>query len=527
MDSDIELWNSRRKKVVAEEDLDPADFEKLLLEFRDAHQKPKTKTTITNTVNTNSRGASSADFSAKPDKKIPHPSGQTEKMMLGEEPAEALVVEPSQPVITDALSTKFVVGILWDGSDSAAVAQLFHALPRSHRIVYLVQQGVSSRYLALEVDEIRRCTKIPVIEAVDGLAVLPGRIYLGPFMQQLTLQNGFIKLQPLAAQSSLATQNLKFFASIARHETTSPVAILLQTGDENQGIPADDNSFSLISSLSKPQDKDLSYAETVNAVLAGGGYVFFNDHKILQSETIVASDSGYAVAQKAPPVEISVALQRLLQGEKLSDEATIALAVARDEVDIDVQHTPAPEIVVTETATADLSGREGQTDLQGKIAALKRETQTLQTINDSLQQENAELIEICQLMDINADASLLKSVYQSKPVAASAIALLLLDKQLRLRSFNQAATESILDIDVMDIERNLKQLLLSSKQVDVKQVRNLESAIHRSLNMGRSQYGEALAVDLEIKGQAYCFKILPFQSHAGQPVGVAISWENP
>lgn len=519
MDSDIELWNSRRKKVVAEEDLDPADFEKLLLEFRDAHQKPKT-------TNSTTPEASSADFSTQ-DKKIPHPSEQTKKMMLGEEPVEAPVVEFFESVTADVLSTTFVVGILWDGSDSAAVAQLFHALPRSHRIVYLVQQGVSSRYLALEVDEIRRYTKIPVIEAVDGLAVLPGRIYLGPFMQQLTLQNGFAKLQPLATSVTLAAQNLKFFASIAGHETTSPVAILLQSGDENQSMPADENSFSLISSLSKQQDKDLIYAETVNAVLASGGHVFFNDHKILQSETIVASENGHAVAQKAPPVEISVGLQKLLQGERLSDECAIALAVVSDEVDVDVQHTPAPEIMVMETATADLSGGEGQTDLQGEIAALKRETQTLQTINDRLQQENAELIEICQLMDINADASLLKTVYQPKQVAASAIALLLLDKQLRLRSFNQAATESILDIDVMDIERNLSQLLLSSKQVDVKHVRNLESAIHRSLNMGRSQYGEALSVDLEIKGEAYCFKILPFQSHAGQPVGVAISWENP
>lgn len=517
MNSDIELWNSRRKKVVAETDLDPADFERLLLEYRDAYRT--------------SDEAGPVDLAVTQDKKdkIPHQSRQAKPAVMVNNPSEACAVEFSHTFATGELNTRFVSGIFWDGSDSASAEHLFKALPRSNRIVYLVEQAVSSRYLAFEVEEIRRYTKIPVIEAIDGLAVLPGRIYLSPFMHQLALQNGHIKLQPLSASLTLAEKSLGFFSSIARHEATSPVAILfgnthlLGGSDVLESLAG--KPLSISPSL-KAQNKDLLYAESVNSVIAAGGHVFFHDNSLLQSKTLFTNESGHAAALKAPAVEISVGLQRLLLGEQLDDESAQALAAVQDKVatgfDVDIEHTAGME-----TAT---SGEVFELEEAAEIdhqSALRRENDNLQALNRRLQEENAELIAICQAMDMKADAAQLTPASKFKRLDVASIALLILDKHLHLRSFNRAASESVLDIDVMDIGRPLDDLLLLSKHIPLDQVQLLESVIRKSLNLGRSGHGEPLTTELFLDGENYLISVLPFQSHGGQPVGVALSWENP
>lgn len=523
MDSDIELWNSRRKKVVAEEDLDPADFEKLLLEYRDAYRTPDEQ-------GVEASPGDSVDLAAKQDKKdtISHRSRQTEQAVLVNNASQERAAEFSHTFTAAEVNTRFVTGILWDGSDSASAEHLFKALPRSNRIVYLVEQAVPSRYLALEVEEIRRYTKIPVIEAIDGLAVLPGRIYLGPFMHQLTLQNGYIKLQPVSTQLTLAERSLGFFSSIALHEATSPVTILFGNAEifsDSGVLESLDDKPSRISPLLKAQNKDLIYAESVNSVIAAGGHVFFHDSNLLQSKTVFANESGHAAALQAPAVEISVGLQRLLLGEQLDDEPVEALATVRDNVATGFEADVENAGVMETTVSGEVFEIEEIPEVDHQLA-LRRENENLQALNSRLQEENAELIEICQSMDTKANAAQLKTASEPKRLDVSAIALLLLDKHLQLRSFNRAASESVLDIDVMDIGRPLDDLLLSSKHVPVNQVQILESAIRKSLNLGRSRYGEPLATELFLDGENYLISVLPFQSHAGQPVGVAISWQN-
>ena len=348
MDSDIELWNSRRKKVVAEEDLDPADFENLLLENRDAYS---THDRASDTQGDVTESSESMDLSILENEKIRQKLLESEKGAENNQKLDLI----AHTLSSEKLDDRLIIGILWDGSDSASAEKLFHALPRSSRIVYLVEQAVSNRYLALELEEIRRYTNIPVIEAIDGLAVLPGRIYLGPYKQQLTLEDGYIKLQLESSQPSLSEISLGFFSSIAESKSALPVAIIFDSSHDRQGLLADETDRSLVTTLSHPQNKDLIYAETVNTLINAGGHVFFQDPDLHQSEIIVTNDSGHAAAIKAPASEISVSLQRLLHGEQLDNEPVEAVTRNReivdaneeDKVEIDVQATWETETILS------------------------------------------------------------------------------------------------------------------------------------------------------------------------------------
>ena len=156
---------------------------------------------------------------------------------------------------------------------------------------------------------------------------------------------------------------------------------------------------------------------------------------------------------------------------------------------------------------------------------MKNKIEALQTQNAQLEEENTELIEICQTMDIEDEAANLKNFFGSDPDETPLGTLLLLDKSLKLRSFNRAAMESILKVDYMEIGQSMFKLF-SAKQIDYKEVRTLETQIQASLNMGRTNYGEPIAVDLNYKNKAYSISIVPMQAQAGKPIGVALSWLN-
>jgi|GEM_PF-4934810 len=581
MDSDIELWNSRRKKVVAEEDLDPADFEQLLLENRDAYTTPDS---VTAAQANEDQTSDSMDLSIKESEKVRQKLLDSQKGITEDHRLDLI----AHALLSENLDERLIIGILWDGSDSGSAEQLFHALPRSNRIVYLVEQAVSNRYLALEVEEIRRYTRIPVIEAIDGLAVLPGRIYLGPFMQQLTLEDGYIKLEIDLSQPSLSKRSLGFFSSIAKHNDTLPVAVIFDSSHDRQGLLADEADRSLVDALSNPQNKDLIYAETVNSIINAGGHVFFQDSGLHQSEVIITNDSGYAAAIKAPASEISVGLQRLLHGEHLDEEFVTALESpeqveaksnikaeikAGTKIEIDVQPTWETETTLTteapiETHTSThgldhIQSQKQETEVEKKanefkvdqstnkeesvenekvqiekieisdlppelpavIAALKSNNEALQVQNTRLEEENAELIEICQIMDLESEAANFNHFFGPELIEAAYSTLLLLDKNLKLRSFNRAAVDSILAVSNDDIGQSMFKLF-TAKQVEYKEVRTLETQIQHSLDMVRTNYGEPVTVEINHNKKIYSINIVPMQAQIGKPIGVALSWVN-
>ena len=586
MDSDIELWNSRRKKVVAEEDLDPADFEQLLLENRDAYT---TSDNVSAAQANEDQTSDSMDLSIKESEKVRQQILDSQKGTAENNRLDLM----AHALLSESLDKRLIIGILWDGSDSGSAEQLFHALPRSNRIVYLVEQAVSNRYLALEVEEIRRYTRIPVVEAIDGLAVLPGRIYLGPFMQQLTLEDGYIKLEVDLSQPSLSKRSLGFFSSIAKHNDNLPVAVIFDSSHDRQGLLADEADRSLVDALSNPQNKDLIYAETVNTIINAGGHVFFQDSGLHQSEVIITNDSGYAAAIKAPASEISVGLQRLLHGEHLDEEFVTALESpeqveaksnikaeikAGTKIEIDVQPTWETETTLTTEVPIESLASESLAsahrldqfqnqaqeigekkevnefkidqstnnevlieneqvqidkieisdlppDLPAVIAALKSNIEALQVQKTRLEEENAELIEICQLMDLESEAANFNNFFGPELLETPYSTLLLLDKNLKLRSFNQAAVDSILAISKVDIGQSMLKLF-TAKQVEYKEVRILETQIQHSLDMDRTNYGEPATVEIIHNKKMYSINIVPMQAQIGKPIGVALSWVN-
>lgn len=544
MDSDIELWKIPRKKVVDEEDLDPADFERLLLENRDSYGASEG---MANTASEEGEMSSSTQEDESPFIQSPLSEEKFSKADISR--------QTSIEVLTERPETQLIIGILWDGSDSASLELIFHVLPKSKQLNYLVQQVVSDRYLALEVDEIRRYTKIPVIEAMDGLAVLPGRIYLGPFGQQLSMVDGYIRLRPVTFKKDQADKGLEFFSSIASQTGASPVGIIFDEANEKHSALIEDRAASLVNVLSRPDNKDLMYAEVVNTLVNTEGHVFFHRPDLLQSEILVSNEYGHAMALKAPAAEISVALQRLILGEALDDEPLVTLALSSKKADIpegeDIEIYIQPgweaetlvETQESKQAESDeqwgyesestlLEQEKGPEDTEKlpsgtptELAVIKAEFEKLQRENNQLREENAELIEICQLMDMESEARGAEVFFASEPVNVSQISLVLLDKNMNLRAFNRSASESMLAIDIMDIGKPLEKIL-ASKKVEIREIQKLDATIREKLGLGHSRYGESGAVDFTYERQHFLFNILPMQSQAGQLIGLALSWIN-
>ena len=274
----------------------------------------------------------------------------------------------------------------------------------------------------------------------------------------------------------------------------------------------------------KPQPEKKAAKAEAKAEVKAKGKVEIDVQPTCETETTLSTEA---------PIENHTSTQSLVHIEskeqetdvgKRSDELKIDQAPKIEKPDQN-EKVQSEKIQSEKAQSENLETGDSSLDLRAEIEALKSEIDTLQTQNTQLEEENAELIEICQTMDMEDEAANLKHFFGPEPVEAPFSTLLLLDKSLKLRSFNRAATESILKVDYMDIGQSMFKLF-SAKQIDYKEVRTLETQIKASLDMGRSNYGEPIIIEISHKNKIYSISIVPMQAQAGKPIGVALSWVN-
>jgi len=124
------------------------------------------------------------------------------------------------------------------GGLDAFKAFLIHMPPRSGMAFVLVQH-LDPHHKSLLVELLGKSTKMPVLQAEDGLPVAPDHIYVIPPNAVLTIEGGVLGVTKPAALEHRMPINL-FFASLAEDQEDNAVAIILSgTGsDGSNGLKA-------------------------------------------------------------------------------------------------------------------------------------------------------------------------------------------------------------------------------------------------------------------------------------------------
>jgi two-component system CheB/CheR fusion protein len=158
-------------------------------------------------------------------------SNETESIIDRERPSSALLAANALP---------FVVGIGASAGGLEALERFFDSVPRDSGMVYVLVQHLSPDFRSLMDELLARHTALPIHLVEDGMAVLPGHVYLIPPKKEMIISNGRLLLSERDRQHELSLPIDVFFRSLAQDCGRRAIAVVLSGGgsDGSRGIRA-------------------------------------------------------------------------------------------------------------------------------------------------------------------------------------------------------------------------------------------------------------------------------------------------
>lgn len=144
--------------------------------------------------------------------------------------------ETSDATASDARLPIAVVGASAGGLD--ALRSVFGAMPPDTGIAFLIVQHRVSGHESLLVDLIARATSLPVVEGVDGMALLPDQVVLAPAGKLPRVENGKLRVDPLPDKPSANLPIDHAFRSLAVDRGEMGIAIVLSGAGGDGSIGA-------------------------------------------------------------------------------------------------------------------------------------------------------------------------------------------------------------------------------------------------------------------------------------------------
>ena len=460
-----------------------------------------------------------------------------------------------------------IIALSWNGGSTRSIQTLFRAFPESKTMAYLVVQSVNSCYQTLDFDVLDELTPLKVVEAKNSVVVLPGYVYLIPFLHAVTIEEGCIRLKEIRVSWPII-QNYasKFFESVASEARMNGVGIVLA------------NELRAANEAGGQSIADFERCEGVEAIMRDGGRVFFESREDSFSNPLNDND---LILQRRSAKEIAVYLasfdkRDLLPspGELGSDDLgaqyhssssknildsiinTILLDVdqqdkkdhrfflysliyqrmgylqvnALQEYFYFVSHSITEREQLSELVgrrwgksfrtgrsvkSNDVAGNpvssssviDAKTAKKHKIEmeALNQRIKSLESRNEVLENENHKLLMEC------SESTSLNQDYTSVQ-ASMGSALLVLDKNLALRRYNAAATK-LFELETTDIGKPLLQL---PANIDLSQ---LEERSRQTLLCRK-----VLFIDEIVGDELWCLRIAPYLDQGDVLIGVVVSW---
>lgn len=125
-----------------------------------------------------------------------------------------------------------VVGIGASAGGLEAFKELLPAIPKDSGMAYILIQHLAPHHESILTEILQKSTKLPVIEIVDNIKVLPDHVYIIPSNRSLIANDGKLQLEPLVKGERLNTIDI-FFTSLSEiHQEHAIGVVLSGTGSD-------------------------------------------------------------------------------------------------------------------------------------------------------------------------------------------------------------------------------------------------------------------------------------------------------
>ncbi len=147
------------------------------------------------------------------------------------EAADAVAVPPKWPAFP-------IVGIGASAGGLESLERFFTHMPRSSGMAFVVVQHLSPDFKSVIDELLARRTRIPILQAEDGVQVEPDTVYLLPPRKEIVLKGGRLLLSDKDPKQGLSLPIDHFFRSLARDAGPMGAAVILSgTGtDGSRGL---------------------------------------------------------------------------------------------------------------------------------------------------------------------------------------------------------------------------------------------------------------------------------------------------
>lgn len=140
--------------------------------------------------------------------------------------------EPSPPTPADDTPAEGkpgppVVGIGASAGGLDAFKKFFGAMPADSGVALVLIPHLDPKHESLMVELLARCTKMPVVEATDGMAVEANRVHIIPPNKYMTMAGGVLRLTGPVERGGLQTSIDLFLRSLAIDKQEKAICIIL------------------------------------------------------------------------------------------------------------------------------------------------------------------------------------------------------------------------------------------------------------------------------------------------------------
>ncbi|MGH7971694.1 MAG: chemotaxis protein CheB, partial [Limisphaerales bacterium] len=160
-------------------------------------------------------------------------------------PGDGAVAQEPEDIVTNEMPQKPavpfpVVGIGGSAGGYEAVADLLRQIPKETGMAFVLVQHLDPNHKSQLTELLARVARIPVLKAVNEMAVEPDQLYVIPENVTLTLADGHLRIHPRKEHDGSPMPIDLFFRSLAQQQLNQSIGVVLSgTGcDGTLGIEA-------------------------------------------------------------------------------------------------------------------------------------------------------------------------------------------------------------------------------------------------------------------------------------------------
>ena len=146
------------------------------------------------------------------------------------EPSEELPLKPTGEDVSASEGGRpklAVAGLVASAGGLDAFKKFFAAMPADSGIAFVLIPHLDPTHESLMVELLTRHTSMPVVEAADGMAVEPNRVYIIPPNKNMTISGGVLRLTGPVERGNWQTSIDLFLRSLADDQQEKAICIIL------------------------------------------------------------------------------------------------------------------------------------------------------------------------------------------------------------------------------------------------------------------------------------------------------------